>query len=191
MSNTSPYFKRQKIIDELIEELLIEGSKRPSKIKALLKYGSKQDRYGLLEELVEDRVLKRKRINRRNVEYSMPADRNLQKLAKRIKLAQQLHQEMLDEIPSLKIPNLPSIFLFQLASILEGLMAVAYYEIYRPKTRQILVHLIYKEIDRMLDTLEVMTKNNRDATGQALKLTLQILTKKAEEFNAAADSQKY
>jgi predicted transcriptional regulator len=185
-----PYFKRQIIVDQLIEELAEEGCKRPTEIKALKNYGSKQDKYNLLKELVTEGILEKKPRSHKNVEYCI--DGNASILVKEIKRTQEIHLDLVREISSLKLNKNEALsyriatFLYQLESLLQAVSATAYYplttvsqRIYKPKTRPIVLDLIQKMIERINDTVEALTRNNAEATGQALKLVSQLLHENA------------
>jgi len=191
MKKDKGYFKKENIIAQLMKEILSEGPKRPTQIKALQNYGSKQDRYRLLKQLVEEGILQYERSSYKKVEYSIPSE--LQTFLQEYRFAQG-YLDALGKIPALKFKSsreaesyYKSILLFQLTKILKAIHAIVRYTIHKPEARPKLTVLIYGEIDRMLDVLESTTKDNRNLTEQALESVSQILLQKANEFDVVTN----
>jgi len=184
MSKPFPYFKRQRIIQLLIEELAEEGRKRPGKIEALKEYSSNQDRYVLLNKLVEDGILEREEISPRNVRYAI--DENVRNLVRGLKKAHQVYLDAHDAMGTSKLDQKGAVsyrvstFLFQLEDLFQVVMAVAYYHIYKTETRPIVLALVQKETEDMVRLMETLAKNNQEATGQAIRMVSELLIKTAE-----------
>lgn len=178
--------KKDAIRQAVIEELLLEGGKRPTQIKALKGYSSEQDKYHLLNELVKEGILQKQQFSHKNREYSLPPDKNLERLGRSIKDAHERHHNFEEEIAAqqLDTPKAVSfrfaVLLYQLANILQAVEAIGNYKLYKPKSKSILLELVKREIEYMLDILEAFNKNNPEATNNALKEVGRFLTENAE-----------
>jgi hypothetical protein len=178
--------KKDAIRQKVIEELLLEGSKRPTQIKALKEYSSEQDKYRLLNELVNEGILQKQQFSHKNREYGLPPDKNLERLGRSFKDALQEHHNLEKEIAvqQLDKPKAVSlrfaVLLYQLANIFQAIEAIGHYRLYKPKSKSVLLELVKREIEYMLDILEAFDKNNPEATDSALKEVGRFLVERAE-----------
>ncbi len=178
-----PYFKKQQIIEQLIEELAEEGPKRPKEIKALKNYGSKQDQFSLLKELQTKDIIKRNRVSHKKTFYELCLDKEAKKLIVEIKNS---YQKYMKELARARIPSqadldiagqIQDLILWQIQKTLEFLQAIISHHTENPSVQQVLTNFLHRKIDGLMEILKHSKEIDSKTTHSVLKSTIELIEK--------------
>jgi hypothetical protein len=193
-----PYFKKQIITEQLIEELAEEGPKRSNEINALKNYGSKQDQYGLLRELQNLKIIKKNPVSHKKVFYELCLDDEAQDLIVEIRRS---YRKYIEKLAVIQIPSqgdlniagqIQEIILWQIQKTLEFLQSVISHPSDNPYAQQTLTNFLHRKIDGLLELIRYSQKIDSTTTNRVLRLTVKLLEKERQSVSHVSknNSQK-